>query len=65
MVVKDKHVVCSGGCFQNRIIRNALFEGATEKGLIVYYPKQVPLNDAGISLGQVLIASLNQNLFIN
>jgi hydrogenase maturation protein HypF len=60
-----KHVVCSGGCFQNRIIRNALFEGATEKGLIVYYPKQVPLNDAGISLGQVLIASLNQNLFIN
>tara|TARA_R110001592_G_scaffold71444_2_gene218434 strand:- start:205 stop:2610 length:2406 start_codon:yes stop_codon:yes gene_type:complete len=53
------HVVCSGGCFQNRIIRNALFEGATEKGLIVHYPKQVPVNDAGISLGQALIASLN------
>ena len=54
-----QHVVCSGGCFQNRIIRNALLEGATEKGLILHYPKQVPVNDAGISLGQALIASLN------
>jgi len=53
-----QHVVCSGGCFQNRIIRNALYEGATKEGLLVHYPKQVPANDAGISLGQVLIASL-------
>tara|TARA_R110001592_G_scaffold359369_2_gene665895 strand:- start:1327 stop:3732 length:2406 start_codon:yes stop_codon:yes gene_type:complete len=53
-----QHVVCSGGCFQNRILRNALFEGATEKALIVHYPTQAPVNDAGISLGQVLTASL-------
>ena len=54
-----QHVVCSGGCFQNRILRNSLLEKATQKSLNVYYPNQVPMNDAGISLGQVLIASLH------
>lgn len=53
-----QHVVCSGGCFQNRIVRKSLFEAATEQALIMHFPKQVPTNDAGISLGQVLIASL-------
>ncbi len=53
-----QHVVCSGGCFQNRILRNSLYQSATKEGLILHYPKQVPVNDAGISLGQALMASL-------
>ena len=56
--LNTQHLVCSGGCFQNRILRDSLFDAASEKGLIVHYPKHVPPNDAGISLGQALLASL-------
>lgn len=55
---QTKHVICSGGCFQNQIIRNALSKEALAKGLILHFPKNIPVNDAGISLGQAVIASL-------
>jgi len=53
-------VALSGGVFQNRLLlrkASALLESA---GLEVYTHRQVPCNDGGISLGQVVIANFNE-----
>jgi len=50
----------SGGVFQNRLLSNksaALLESA---GFQVYTHRQVPCNDGGISLGQVVIANFQE-----
>jgi hydrogenase maturation protein HypF len=52
-----KKVALSGGVFQNRLLHRkatALLESAD---LEVYTHRQVPCNDGGISLGQVVIAN--------
>jgi len=54
-----KQAAFSGGVFQNRLLSNksaALLESA---GFQVYTHRQVPCNDGGISLGQVVIANAN------
>ncbi len=48
-----KDIVLSGGVFQNRIILKLLKEGLEEKGMKVYTPQHIPLNDGGIALGQI------------
>jgi hydrogenase maturation protein HypF len=53
-----KDLLCSGGCFQNRIIRQHLSLAAKKSGWRVHFPRHIPVNDAGISIGQALIASL-------
>jgi hydrogenase maturation protein HypF len=53
-------VALSGGVFQNRLLlrkTRALLESA---GLKVYTHHQVPCNDGGISLGQVVIANFSE-----
>ncbi len=53
-------VALSGGVFQNRLLlrkATALLESA---GLRVYTHHQVPCNDGGISLGQVVIANFSE-----
>jgi hydrogenase maturation protein HypF len=55
-----KRVALSGGVFQNRLLLRkavALLESA---GLEVYTHRQVPCNDGGISLGQVVIANFTE-----
>ena len=49
-------VVLGGGCFLNSILTEGLVNNLREKDLIPYLPRQVPVNDAGISLGQAWIA---------
>jgi len=51
-----KKVVFSGGAFQNRILLKELWDTLEEKGYQVFVPKKVPLNDGGISLGQIGVA---------
>ena len=51
-----QQVVLSGGCFQNRLLRDNLHSRLQSAGYQVYFPQQVPANDAGISLGQAWIA---------
>ncbi len=51
-----KNVGFTGGVFQNRLLINLirkLFEG---KDFKLYFHRQVPPNDGGISLGQVILA---------
>lgn len=49
-------VVClAGGSFQNRLLRRGLKELLNKKGIAVYYNENIPLNDGGIALGQVVV----------
>lgn len=49
-------IVFSGGTFQNRFVINVLAERFRERGLTPFFHRQVPTNDGGIALGQVLLA---------
>lgn len=50
-------VVLAGGCFQNTLLARATRERLEKAGFEVFLPERVPVNDAGISVGQILVAS--------
>jgi len=52
-----KQVVLSGGVFQNRILLGKAVGVLEDSGFDVFTHSQVPCNDGGISLGQVVIAN--------
>jgi hydrogenase maturation protein HypF len=54
-----KQVCLSGGVFQNAYLLEGLLKTLTAKGLQAFWPQKIPANDAGISLGQVMIAYHN------
>ncbi|MDD3653464.1 MAG: carbamoyltransferase HypF [Desulfotomaculaceae bacterium] len=51
-----RNVVLSGGVWQNRFLFRAAKEALSARGFKVLYHRQVPANDGGIALGQVMIA---------
>lgn len=50
-------VVISGGCFVNRRLRMRLTQELECQGLAVVHPRQIPIGDAGLALGQAVIAA--------
>jgi len=50
-------VALSGGTFQNRYILERVEKKLSTAGLTVYLPREVPVNDGGIALGQLVIAA--------
>ena len=44
----------SGGVFQNRVLTEQAIELLENDGFQVHLPEQIPVNDAGLSFGQVL-----------
>ncbi len=44
----------SGGVFQNRLLTSQVVRGLQADGFSVYFPSEIPVNDAGICFGQVL-----------
>ena len=50
-------VVLSGGVFQNEILLKGLHEKLIENNFKVYLHKNIPCNDGGISIGQLVIAN--------
>ncbi|MEW5743478.1 MAG: carbamoyltransferase HypF [Myxococcota bacterium] len=50
-------VVLSGGCVMNRVLTQALVGGFARHGVEVLWPRAVPANDGGLSLGQAWIAA--------
>jgi hydrogenase maturation protein HypF len=55
-------VVLSGGVFQNKYLLEKTYQKLTQNKFKVYTNHQVPVNDGGISLGQLVIASKKTGL---
>lgn len=53
---ESKHVVLSGGVFQNMYLLPRLLDALAAHGLTAYHHSRVPTNDEGLSLGQLVIA---------
>jgi hydrogenase maturation protein HypF len=49
-------VLLGGGCFQNKHLLEEMVRRLSAAGLDVYWPREVPPNDGGLSLGQAVIA---------
>lgn len=49
-------VVLSGGVFQNDYLLRNVYSKLNDYGFKVYYNKKIPINDNGISFGQLIIA---------
>jgi hydrogenase maturation protein HypF len=44
----------TGGVFQNRVLAEAAIGLLEAAGFIVHLPQRIPVNDAGLSFGQVI-----------
>ncbi|NJD09123.1 MAG: carbamoyltransferase HypF [Gemmatimonadetes bacterium] len=55
--VGQPRVALSGGCFQNRVLTERLAAVLRGRGFQVLQHRQVPPNDGGVALGQVMIAA--------
>jgi hydrogenase maturation protein HypF len=44
----------TGGVFQNRVLAQAAIERLEATGFKIHLPQRVPVNDAGLSFGQVI-----------
>ncbi|MFH2069509.1 MAG: carbamoyltransferase HypF [Candidatus Omnitrophota bacterium] len=53
---KINKVVLAGGVFQNQLLLKLTREKLSAVGFSVFVPEKLPINDAGICLGQLLIA---------
>ena len=51
--VGEKQVLLSGGCFQNRYLLEKTVKELQKYDFKVYFQKNIPPNDGGISLGQI------------
>jgi hydrogenase maturation protein HypF len=51
-----KQIVLSGGVFQNRYLTERAAQSLESRGFVVHTHRQVPPNDGGIALGQVVMA---------
>lgn len=51
-IYKDYPVVVSGGVFQNKTILSLLIKRFSKADKVLYFNKEVPSNDGGISFGQ-------------
>jgi hydrogenase maturation protein HypF len=50
-----RQVVLGGGVFQNRLLLQRCTAALTRSGLDVYVSRQVPANDGGLALGQIVV----------
>lgn len=50
-------VVLCGGCFQNRLLLELCATRLRQAGFTVHWPQNVPPNDGGLALGQLLAAA--------
>lgn len=53
--VREKRVVLSGGCFQNRYLTERMITRLRQEGFEPFWHQWVPPNDGGISLGQAVV----------
>ncbi len=53
--VREKRVVLSGGCFQNRYLAEKAITRLRQEGFEPFWHQWVPPNDGGVSLGQAVV----------
>jgi hydrogenase maturation protein HypF len=53
----EKQIVLTGGCFQNKYLTERAVYRLRQENLEPYWHQQIPPNDGGIALGQVLSAA--------
>ena len=62
--IRDAHdvniVSLSGGVFQNRVLTERAMSLLSDNGFKAHLPELIPVNDAGISFGQVMEYGLSQ-----
>jgi hydrogenase maturation protein HypF len=51
-------IVLSGGCMQNRLLMEGFYHTLQKLGLQVFTGRKVPINDGGISFGQIIIGGV-------
>ncbi len=59
-IVGESRIVLSGGCFQNLYLIERAIARLRQAGFDPYWHRQVPPNDGGIALGQI-VAALGEN----
>ena len=52
--VRERRVVLSGGCFQNRYLTERAVHRLRQEGFEPYWSRNVPTNDGGIAVGQIV-----------
>lgn len=57
--VKEQQVVLTGGCFQNKYLLEQAIARLQSEHFYPYWYQQIPPNDGGIVLGQIVAASRN------
>lgn len=54
---KQKRIVLSGGCFQNRYFSDRTIARLKAEGFQPYWHRHIPPNDGGIAVGQAIVAA--------
>ena len=54
-----RNIILGGGCFQNRLLSEFMSITLENSGYRVYTGKEIPVNDGGISAGQIYLAKLS------
>ncbi len=54
-------ILLTGGCFQNRILTERTTKLLREAGLTPYSSHQIPCNDGGLAVGQIIFAASPMN----
>jgi hydrogenase maturation protein HypF len=55
--LRQKRVVLSGGCFQNKYLTERAIVRLSAEGFRPYWHQRIPPNDGGIALGQAVAAA--------
>ncbi|PZD71113.1 Carbamoyltransferase HypF [Acaryochloris thomasi RCC1774] len=63
--VGESYVVLTGGCFQNRYLSERTSKRLREENFQPYWHQQIPTNDGGIALGQVMSIKRSHRSSIN
>ena len=58
-LVNEKRVILTGGCFQNKYLTEQTIHRLGASGFEAYWHRNIPPNDGGIALGQLIAASHN------
>jgi len=59
--IGQEKVILSGGCFQNRLLTERTIDRLIAENFRPYWHQRIPPNDGGISLGQVVAATMSEN----